>query len=321
MNRLKLSYEDIVNVRFYTGWNICNFSCEYCDDNHSKINPLWNVDNYNKIISNLKKLPCKINIRLGVEGEFFLSDELIYGASELSNAENVVSVNLITNLSLSIDEYHRKLRSFDMRKVAIVATLHPTQVKDQNDWMATAKYMNDNCDFFVCLVAYPPIVSRLSELKLHLEKTGFSVFIHSFIGIYNDKRYPQSYTNEERELFRKLFYSRHDYEFFVALKKPGLCNAGFKSFYVSMDGTVYSCGMGKPSMTRLGNLAESTRIDLFDCPRPCINETCLCHTENNNTVCFSQYYVRKGINQQNYSYRYKDLAEISPEFDEWKILY
>ena len=99
---------DVINVRFYTDYNICNYSCPYCiagQNNKANIVEKWDDRNFDAIIENLTRLPFKINIRLGVGGEFFLNKKLVAGARKLSHAKNVHSVNLITNLSFSVSQY------------------------------------------------------------------------------------------------------------------------------------------------------------------------------------------------------------------------
>ncbi len=85
------------------------------------------------------------------------------------------------------------------------------------------------------------------------------------------------------------------------------------------DGIALSCGMGGGRV--LGNLLESPNIDLDAGPAMCPNRTCLCDTENMNTVQFKQHYVRLGVNQHKYRYRDAERALIDPMLDEWKIDY
>jgi hypothetical protein len=264
-------------------------------------------------------LPFKVNVRLGVGGEFFLDKRLVEGARKLSWAKNVNHLNLITNLSFDYDTYSTILQSFHRKKVAIVASYHPSQIKDKKKWIETASRIKNEYDFAAIVVAYPPSMGDLRSHIENLRAAGIETFIQGFIGNYGDNVYPASYTSEERTLLKELMYSRHDYEFFVNCKKPGLCNAGYKSLYIDKNGEVYSCGMGKG--VKLGNLLKSREILFFDSPRPCIHDTCLCDTENMNTVVFEQHYSLSGKNQHKYSYRFKELAEEINGLDEWDISY
>lgn len=313
---------DIINVRFFTGYDLCNYSCEYCiagQSNKTILQHNFNSARYLEIVSVLTTLPFSMNIRIGVVGEYFLSHELIKGGRILSNAENVKHLNLITNLSFDYQKYTELLAGYDQQKLAIVASYHPTQIKNKSKWIRTAQQMNQKFDFAVVLVAYPPLLQELPDLINELKQEGIEVFVQGYIGEYGDKQYPDSYTIEEKSLLKKIMYSRHDYEFFINSKRPGLCNAGFKSLYVNEEGGVYSCGMGKG--VKLGNLLESSEIYFFDGPRPCIHSTCLCDTENVNTLVFEHHYKIKGINQHKYAYKFKNLSDHIRELDEWKIEY
>ncbi len=314
--------KDVINVRYYTAFDVCNFSCEYCvagQNNKARIIHNFDKRKYIEIVEAIKKLPFSMNIRIGVGGEFFLSPDLIEGGRRLSWSRNVEHLNLITNLSFDYARYADLLRGYDRKKVAIVASYHPTQTENKKRWLETALHINKEYDFAVILVAYPPLLGDLPIIARELRQAGLDVFVQGYIGSYNNKVYPLSYTMEEKELLKDIMYSRHDYEFFVNCKKPGLCNAGYKSLYIDREGKVFSCGMGKG--VKLGNLTESPEIRFFDAPRPCVHETCFCDTEYINTVIFEQYYFMLGGNQHKYAYRFKQLSEHIKELDEWKIAY
>jgi MoaA/NifB/PqqE/SkfB family radical SAM enzyme len=313
---------DFIRVRFLSDYDFCNYSCEYCvvgQYNKSGLRHNFNAEQYLKIIQTITQLPFSISIRLGVCGEFFLSKELIAGGRLLSKARNIKHLNLITNLSLDYKKYTELLKGYVHRKVAIVASYHPTQIKDKRKWLDTALQMNKKYDFAVILVAYPPLMNELSLFITELRQAGLEVFVQGFIGSYDNKQYPYSYTPEEKSFLKEIMYSRHDYEFFIHCKKPGLCNAGYKSLYINKDGEVFSCGMGKG--INLGNLLKSPEIYFFNSPRPCTHETCLCDTEYINTLIFEQHYVFDGINQHKYSYKFKQVSKYIKELDEWQIAY
>jgi len=311
--------EEVINVRFFTDYNICNYSCPYCiagQANKDEIVDEWDSTNYDTIIENLAKLPRRLNVRIGVGGEFFVSKKLVAGARRLSNADNVQSLNLITNLSLSEVQYRRHFQGFDTDKLAIVASYHPTEIKDHDKWLATASFVKEKFDFAVILVAYPPALAKLRRIRRELNSLGFVVFVQGYIGQYMGLSYPQSYTSKDRELLREVCYSRHDYEFFIEAKKPGLCNSGYKSFYVNMTGKVVPCGMVN-GYEPLGDLSKSPHVKLNDGPQMCRSETCFCDTENMNTVVFEQNYYRSSKNQHVYEYRDEEKALADPSLGEW----
>lgn len=313
---------DVINVRYYTAYPLCNYACEYCvAGQHSKatLTKEFDPQKYLSIIDAITQLRFKINIRIGVGGEFFLDKDLIEGGRILSRARNVQHLNLITNLSQSYDTYLKLLNGYNHRKVAVVASYHPTQIRDKKQWLSTAVAMAKEYDFAAIVVAYPPLMKELAGQVSELRSAGIETFIQGFIGIHDGKSYPGSYSPDDRQLLKQLMYSRHDYEFFVNCKKPGLCNAGYKSLYIDKNGEVYSCGMGKG--VKLGDLTQNSEVSFFNSPRPCIHETCLCDTENMNTLIFDQHYSLAGKNQHKYMYRFQELAKEIKELDEWEISY
>ncbi len=310
---------DAINIRLLTDWSKCNFKCSYCivAEQQDKF-VSWSEDNYKIIINNLCEASFKFNIRLGVQGEFFANKTLIEGGRTLSNAESCVGVNLITNLSLNPKQFDKAFDGYNISKLGVVASYHPTEIKDIEAWLETACYMNDKADFSVVVVAYPPILDDLEEMVARLHKMGVHVAVQAYIGKYMLKSYPEDYTEEEKQRIKAMIYSRHDYEFFVNLKKPEMCYAGSKSFFVNtVNGKVLSCGI--PSMKDakvIGNLLENPNIDFLVDPMKCTSPRCLCDTENINTVVFHDNYERIGVNQHKFKFKHYKSG-----VDEWDIDY
>lgn len=315
-----------LNVRFFTDYNVCNYSCEYCisgqsDPNDPRVLANWKIGNYRTIVDALTRLPHVLNVRLGVGGEFFLNPDLIDGARTLSHAANVRSVNLITNLSFPLRHYRRWFADFDAKKIALVASYHPSQIRNVAEWRATASALAKDVDFSVCTVAYPHILPALAEAIPALRAEGLAVFVQPFLGWLDGVFYPDAYTAEQRAQMRPLFYSRHDWEYLLEGKRPGLCHAGHTSIYVDMTGEVRICGMEIQGPQPIGNLLTGEPLRLYDGPRPCTAPHCRCDTENENTLQFEQFYERTGLNQHRYRYRFEALARGIPEWDEWRVAY
>jgi hypothetical protein len=315
-----------LNVRFFTYYNICNYRCAYCiagqgDPSDPRLQVNWDGRNYLPIIEALTRLPFLLNVRIGVDGEFFTSPLLIDGARRLSHSPNVEGVNLITNLSYSAERYRAWFADFDRSKIALVASFHPTEIRDRQLWLETALALARETDLSVCMVAHPERFEDLAEAVPAFRSQGLTVFVQAFIGVYRGRLYPEAYSAQERDFLRPLFYSRHDWEFLLVGKRPGLCNAGFSSVYVDMTGTVRICGMKINGPLPVGNLLSGEPLQLYKGPRPCTAQDCRCDTENMNTVQFSQFYEMTGLNQHGYRYRFGGLAAQLPSLDEWRIEY
>ena len=314
----------MLNIRYYTDYPTCNLSCGYCiaghGDKYPKPQSQWNEQRFLTIVDNIGKLPYDVNIRFGVGGEFFVSRTLVDAARRLSHRPNIVSLNLITNLTLSLEQYEKLFSGYCMDKVAVVASFHPTEIKDHEAWFDKAAEFHGRLDFAVCLVAFPELLQDIAATKRKLEGRGIQVFVQPYIGEHGGKYYPRDYSDEGRAILRREVYSRHDFEFQVNLKRPGLCHAGQKAIFVSARGEVFPCGMGE-YREPLGDFSRSPDLQLRDSPVPCPFQTCQCDTENYNTVMFESYYKLSGKNQHKYEYRFKDLAQKDERFAEWNVQY
>lgn len=314
----------LLNVRYVIDFYTCNFGCEYCIAGHGitygRQFPNLDVDLCKKVIENIIKLPYKINIRLGVRGEIFLNDFLMEMAKKLSWSKNVFSINLITNLSFSIEKYNKILEKFNREKIGLVASFHPSQVKDFKSWVKTAKYINKHYGFSVCLVGFPEFLKGLSSYKKMLTDEGIDVFVQPYIGEWEGKFYPKDYSMEEKKIIRENIYSRHDWEFLMENKKPGLCNAGFKSIFVNSKGVVYPCGEALYDNS-IGDFSKNPDLKLNSSPMQCPALTCQCDTENMNTVIFEKNYKFTTKSQHKYKYKKKIISKFLPNLDEWKIPY
>ncbi len=225
---------------------------------------------------------------------------MIDGARDLSHSPNIEGVNLITNLSYSEERYRAWFADFDRSKIALVASFHPTEVRDKRSWLETALALAGETDLSVCMVAHPERLEDLSQTVPTFRAKGLTVFVQAFIGVYRGRFYPEAYSEQERGLLRPFFYSRHDWEFLLVGKRPGLCNAGFSSVYVDMTGTVRICGMKINGPLPVGNLLNGEPLQLYDGPRPCTTQDCRGDTENMTTVQLPQFYEMTGLNQHPY---------------------
>ncbi len=313
-----------LNIRYYTDYPICNFKCFYCVAGHGEIyeKPVSNYtdERYLQVMDTIAQIPRDLNIRIGVGGEFFVSKTLVDGARKISHSPNVKSLNLITNLSFSLKQYDKIFQGFDESKIALVASFHPTEVENHMEWFEKAAAMDQRFDFAVILVGFPDNIEAIRNYKNTLNGLGVTVFIQPFLGDYKGRFYPRDYTREEHDALKDMMYSRHDYEYMLMHKKPGLCHAGETSVYVNPEGKVYPCGMGYYEHA-IGDFTQGPELQLNDGPLPCGFASCHCDTENINTVEFEQHYAWVGKNQHKYAYRFAKEAEKNPRLGEWEIAY
>ncbi len=261
----------------------------------AKAPAVWDEKSYGSIIRHMAELPYRLDVRIGVGGELFTSKALIAGARELSHSGNVIAINLISNLSFSYQQYLKMFQGFEIAKVALVASFHPTQVKDANRWLETALRMKEMVDLAVVVVGWPPVLAQLPEIKASFEAQGISVFTQAFQGWFAGRKYPEAYSKEELSILEEIFYSRHDYEHMVQLKRPGSCFAGSDYVLIDINGDVFRCG---GTSEPLGNIFDG--FALLAGPRSCPSRACWCDTENLNTKAFREHYRMTGLNQHKY---------------------
>lgn len=330
-----------LKIRFGTGWNTCNYHCEYCVTDQplgedspdtpslltriganlshpqrlvEKVGRLWTIgqqgdaadegeqpwdsESYLRIIQRFAELPYRLDVRIGVGGETFINKTVVEGARRLSNHANTEAVNLISNLSFKYHQYQQIFTGFDLSKIAMVCSFHPTEIPDVEGWMDTAEQIKDDVDLAIVLVAWPPLVDSLVEHKRRLEERGLDVFVQAFHGWHEKKKYPEAYTDAEREILRSVFYSTYDYAYMVDLKRPGACYAGVDYIYVDIEGRVSRCGTYN---TPMGSIFDELRLQ--DRPTACPGNQCWCDTENLNTVEFRRQFELVGLNQHKYQSR------------------
>lgn len=312
-----------LSVRLPNYFRPCNFHCPYCtaDIGANNVRYRWPYrENHRRIIENLLATPYRLAIRLGPAGEFFLSKELVADARYLTQQDKVDTVDLITNASLKRSFYEKAFEDFDLSKVSMTVSYHPTEIEDADTWKETVRYFRDNMAVGIVLVAYPPLMHLLPEIRKGLLDLDVPIFVNGFIGSFDGAKYPFAYSRLENQLLKSLSYSRHEYEFWINGRKPGLCRAGMTSIFVDIaDGSVYSCGY--PVRHRLGELLSGPNFELLSTPTPCGNRLCMCDSENYNPVVFDKHYEKTGPGLRQYRYRYAEDARKDPALDEWVIDY
>ena len=127
----------------------------------------------------------------------------------------------------------------------------------------------------VCYLAYPPQMDKIAYYQTEFQKNGIGFALAAFWGEYNGKRYPESYTEEEKELIAPYLgdMKRIVYHLEGKKTKGKLCRAGHVYASVKADGTVTRCG--PLSHKPIGNLFDSS-FRLFEAPMPCEAEVCPC---------------------------------------------
>ena len=263
-----MSGKNKVKYDAWLHWHItnrCNLECEYCFSlPHMPDNDIPAI-NTKKLLATLSK--TNKTFRIGFTGgEPFLVPNFVEAASKIT-VEHYLSVN--TNLTLpAVADFSEKV---DPAKVIFIhASFHFIELQKKNLLDKYVYYFNllkeKGFNIYAEEVAYPPHLARLEKDAEKLGSLGIDLRFGAFYGFIGDKRYPESYTEEEIGRFN---LSRSEIKKFR--QKDVLCNAGYNV------GVVFSKGQIKPCFQiheNLGNIYES--INFNDKLIKCDAEYCGC---------------------------------------------
>lgn len=249
----------------------CNYRCPYC-----YFEPHWKevVDrdksfSKDKIISAWERIRKKYGeAQIYVSGgESTLYPDFTDIMKELSKMHRI---NINTNLSIEVNKIINHLSPL---RITLSVSFHPffVHITDMINKLYLLRKNNWRID--VACVAWPPLVYNLDYY--HSIFQGYNFKVLPFWGKYDGKDYPQSYTEEEKNLVNKYMGKRKEVTFSTNPPKVTgrLCQAGQLYAHILPDGEVLRCGFGGESMNR--NFFDK-EFALFDKASPCISEYCGC---------------------------------------------
>jgi len=193
-------------------------------------------------------------------GEPFLIPNFVNAMQELSKKHYIhVITNLVTG---DIKGFAERINP--ERVLSIHASLH---IKELERLRIVDKFIGN---FLLCRrkgfninafeIAYPPLLSEVEKYRFFFRKKGIDIYFSPFIGVYNGRCYPASYTAWEREVFGITKSDVIPYH-----QKGKICNAGYNVGVVSPTGDISVCSqIGE----KIGNIYEKIqfRSELTICP-------------------------------------------------------
>lgn len=338
--------DKILKIRWQVRYTKCNLKCPYCIAVWTKRKVEFNPTLFNSGIDALKKCKHRIVLRIGVEGEFFLSEELQNGVAELSKSDNVIGVSFSTNLQSDWEVMKRFFEKANLQKLGMGCTLHDTVIEDLEGFFEKAKRINDmGVLIYIGYVAIPDRFEKIKEYKKRFDEIGVPFILNELNGSYNGKIYPKSYTEKEKEFLREYFFSRHYYRMLVERDSPKgkACGAGEDYIYIDHKGDIYKCGVDKNPEWKIGekiafklnkkwgeNLVkkriEGNKIgnicdgipELCSDFRVCPYKTCACGNEVQAMKCVDINFYRTRtlriiypkLDSQEYEKKYKNIRRI-----------
>lgn len=220
-------------------WDItreCNFNCEYCFYPRSNITTKKNNPDFQAVLNFLKNE--KFIYRIGFTGgEPFLVPEFIDFAGDITKAGHYISVN--SNLSTNnITEFIEKA---DHDKIIFIhGSFHFKELEKRE---LTERFFR-NAELFIqaginlkCeAVSYPGYEYLCDKVMKLFNKRGIVINFAPYIGFYEGKWFPDSYTDEEKNIFELNGYDIDMYE-----QKGEICNAGYSAAVADTDGDIRKC--------------------------------------------------------------------------------
>ncbi len=235
----------------------CNLNCKYCFNNLLKISSEASNINISALIKILNETNKIFRINLKGGGEPFLIQNLVEACVEITKSH---FISLTTDLiSDKIKEFTEKIDPD--RVFFITAALH---IKEYERLNLLDKFIYH---FQLCkrkgfkiktmVIAYPPLLNDIKKYKKIFQENEIQLKFFPFIGEYNGKNYPYSYTEKELNIFGldlKRFY-----------QKERICNAGYNVGMVNPNGYITYCQkIHKP----IGNIYNKIKFNdkIIRCP-------------------------------------------------------
>jgi MoaA/NifB/PqqE/SkfB family radical SAM enzyme len=182
------------------------------------------------------------------------------------------TIKVTSQLSGDMESFASKL---DPGRVVLDMNFHPLEAEFESYVKKVLLLKSAGFKGGVCYLAYPPQMDKIDYYNRKFSENGISFALAAFWGEYNGKKYPDSYTDEEKEMMKPFLgdISRVQYHLNGQKTKGKLCRAGNVYASIKADGTVTRCG--PLSHKPIGNLFDNN-FRLFSQPMPCEAEVCPC---------------------------------------------
>lgn len=261
----------------------CNYQCPYCW-NHDKPQETaketvyFSVKEWLKIWNNIydKYGSCKISVSGGEPSIYPSFIELV---KELSRKH---LLGIVTNLSFDVERFIAQ--QIEPKKVNLGVSFQPLFVKFEEFLRKALILKEHGFTNSVLYVTYPPQMKQMSYYKREFERRGFAFQVQPFWGRYQDRSYPEDYTEDEKEVIASFLDNPKEINYRLNRKKTKgkLCRAGEIYAVIQPNGMVNRCGFSFEG--HIGNFLDKN-FKLLESPMPCSSEFCPC---NENTYLIEE---------------------------------
>ena len=262
-------------------WDIhykCNFRCPYCWfykvwANMSKRNIYLSPDEWMAHWRRIYDKYGEVRIEI-VGGEPFIYPRFIELVKKLSV---VHSVKITTNLSGDIEHF---VKEVSPERVSLDLNYHISFIDLETVIKKALILKKAGFTAGICYLAYPPQMGMIGRVSKRFQEAGIDFALAAFWGEHNGKKYPESYTQEERDTMRPYLgdIDRVDYHLNAQSPRGKLCNAGYKYANIQGNGNVVRCGHLNDKV--VGNITDEN-FNLFSSPSLCEADSCPCNEYNN----------------------------------------
>lgn len=260
--------------------SICNFQCDYCiskaeDGDAKKLSPIP----VETVIETLDKTGKTFKF-LMTGGEPFIIPNAVELYLALSQ-KHLLAFH--SNFSAgNIEEFFSKV---DPKQIDYVhASLHIEELLSKKLLERYARNFAFCKSKGICIesvaVGHPRILSKADEYRELLKKYDIELMFSMFIGEYNGKQYPESYTSNELAIIREEERSSFQEDFYF---KGQTCVAGYNGFVIHDTGDLNPC---YDIDVDCGNIFSG--IHFLPKPMTCPAERCSCPYSANEPILFEQ---------------------------------
>ena len=253
----------------FSGGNedLCNLKCPYCYGGINKrMIDRWNgrVDDWTNAFERLDR---DIYFNLSY-GESMVSKGF-YPVMDIIGNHPRWEVSLITNLTIS-PETLLKMRVAQDKRLYVHASWHPLGGAKWSDFKKHLLMLQDaNIPTIVMYLFYPPQIEAWKHYFSWLDKHNIRTCVRRFVGEYEGKPYPRSYSKEVWDfLYAMLQPKTRKYGTDLASPQGNLCSASKDMILVHHDGGVGLCAdcPGAIEDANIFNPSFKLNMGLIRCP-------------------------------------------------------
>ncbi len=200
------------NVSF--NWDIhwaCNYRCPYCwfNGKWDEVKTRNVYPAYETLIKgwkNIYNIYGQVNVAI-TGGEPFMYPKFTEFIGEMFEFHEFM---IVTNLSGDISSF---IKANNSKNVKVNPSFHSLSA-DAGVFIDKALMLKE-AGMMQCItyLAWPPLVQKLADYQSIFEKKGLSLTVQPFFGEYDSKRYPDSYSDEEKAIIFPQLGTRGDKPF------------------------------------------------------------------------------------------------------------